>query len=74
MSDLLGSAAWSKDQGYLALRPDRGRGLSMQGRFLLLGECWNAHGNLHVRAPDSTCSRLRRRVREKASRSSFPTF
>jgi type IV secretion system protein VirD4 len=51
MSNLLGSAEWSKDQGYWRYVPIGGAGSAMEGRFLLLGECWNVYGNLHVRAP-----------------------
>ena len=51
MSDLLGSAVWSKDGGSWRYTPIGGAGAPVQGRFLLLGECWNGRGYMHVRAP-----------------------
>jgi type IV secretion system protein VirD4 len=54
MSGLLGSAAWSEDQGhwrYTRIGADGAPVALDGGRFLLLGEAVNIHGNLHVRAP-----------------------
>src|ERR1039457_6813039 len=54
MSGLLGSAAWSEDQGhwrYTKIGADGAPVALDGGRFLLLGESPNIHGNLHVRAP-----------------------
>jgi type IV secretion system protein VirD4 len=51
MSDVLGSAEWSKDQGHWRYQPIGDAGSPLAGRFLLLGESPNVHGNLHVRPP-----------------------
>ncbi len=51
MSNLLGSAAWSKDQGHWRYEPIGNAGSAMEGSFLLLGECWDNPGYLHIRAP-----------------------
>ena len=51
MSDALGKAAWSEEQGHWRYNPIGQNGSPMQGRFLLLGEATNAPGFLHVRAP-----------------------
>jgi type IV secretion system protein VirD4 len=51
MSDALGKAAWSEEQGHWRYNPIRENGSPLQGRFLLLGEATNAPGFLHVRAP-----------------------
>jgi len=52
MSDVLGSAAWSTDQGHWRYEPLGSAGSAMQGSFLLLGQNWNSPGYLHVRSPN----------------------
>jgi type IV secretion system protein VirD4 len=51
MSDLLGSAEWSRDPGHWRYDLIGNAGSPLQGRFLLLGENPNLHGCLHVRPP-----------------------
>jgi type IV secretion system protein VirD4 len=51
MSTLLGSAEWSTDRGYWRYEPIGNSGSAMQGHFLLLGECLNHRGFMHLRAP-----------------------
>jgi type IV secretion system protein VirD4 len=51
MSNLLGSAAWSADTGHWRYHALGADGMPEEGRYLLLGECPNRRGFLHVRAP-----------------------
>jgi type IV secretion system protein VirD4 len=51
MSNLLGSAAWSKDTGTWRYKPIGAAGAPIEGHFLLLGEASNNRGYWHVRAP-----------------------
>jgi len=54
MSNVHGSAAWSKDPGHWRYEPLAGNGVGSAihgGCYLLLGENPNARGCLHVRAP-----------------------